>query len=109
ADVGTAEIGLLVEQQRVIRLSINKFFAASFAGMPAALDVPLGHDFAQSVVRLPYSLLRMRAEPQSQLVERPVGACLSCPGILPVNPNAITALARGKNAKRRKPRHHRAT
>src|SRR2546422_10148742 len=44
ADVGAAECGFIVKQQRVINLFVLKVFAASFARVSAALNVPLGHE-----------------------------------------------------------------
>jgi hypothetical protein len=44
ADIGTAEFGFIVEQQRVIGLFIGKMSAARFARVGAGLNVPLGHE-----------------------------------------------------------------
>lgn len=44
ADVGSAEFGFIVEQQRVIGLFIGEMFAARFADVGPGLNVPLGHE-----------------------------------------------------------------
>jgi hypothetical protein len=44
ANVRTAEIRFLVEQQRVIRFPVGKMFATRFARVGAGLNIPLGHE-----------------------------------------------------------------
>jgi hypothetical protein len=44
ANVGTAEFGFVIEQQRVIGLFMVKMSAARFARVSAGLNVPLSHE-----------------------------------------------------------------